>query len=402
MRAARFLAVLVVLLPTMALAGFTETLPQSTFLIDATYYISVIENKWNKQGELVPLIEEIVRYEPAAGKQGVLEPRPLATLSLLALQLHYGIFDSWTLGFGVPIMVFSEVDPRFEWGEGDYQWNLGRAYTEDDFWVWAETMGQPEPKKWRGNEWVIGDIQIGSRWRFTDGWKSLRNSGWAMGLMGFFVLPTGTPPEPEDVITAGTTSWDLHSNGDLALHFGIDKKFLKSLDERLTLGVDIFHEVFLPKKYKTPTGEKNPLMLTYAPFVGKHYVVDGGDWTGGSFQVDVVPIKGPALGTWLVKGDAEKAKALPPLLMLSFRYTHIHMEQSDWESDSKIWDWEKEKEWGPGYKNMLWGQATFSLLRLGAPIQPYVNYRNLTWIPSKNARAPNVYGAGTRLLMKFW
>ncbi|MDP8223379.1 MAG: hypothetical protein P9L99_08475 [Candidatus Lernaella stagnicola] len=403
MRAAGFVAVLLLLcLPLNAAAGFTETLPKSTWMLDVFYFISVVEDKWNKDGELVPLIEEMVRHEPGAGKQGILKPAAHAELQILGFLVQYGITDTWSLGFGLPIMVVAEVDPRFGWEEGDYQWNLGRSYTESDFWEWAGSMGQPKPGAWRGNEWTPGDIQVGTRWRFTDGFTSFRRAGWAMALTGLVVIPTGTQPEPEDVVTSGTTSWDLHSNGDLGLHFGVDKFFPDKLDSRLVLGVDLFHEVFLPKTYESPTGEKNPLMLTYAPYTGKHYTIDGGDWTGASFQVDVVPIRGPALGTWLVKGDATKAEALPPLVTLSFRYTFIQLQQSDWDSESDVWDYEREEEWKPGYKNMLWGQATLSLLRLGVPLMPYVNYRNLTWLPSKCARAPNVYGMGTRVLLKFW
>jgi hypothetical protein len=390
------------LLPGVALAGFTDTLPQSTFMLDIGYLMSTVEYKWNNEGEMVPLIEDLVRYEPGSGKQGVLKPRAIANLHVLVPQLLYGVTDSFSLGFGLPIMVFAEVDPRFGWEEGDYQWNLGRAYSEDDFWTWAGTMGQPKPGKWRGNEWQIGDLQIAGRWRYSDFFSWFKQHDVALSTMVFVALPTGKKPDPEAVVTSGTTSWDLHSNGDLGFHFGADKFFNKSLDGRLTLGIDLFYEFLFPKTYDTPTGRDNPLMLSYAPYVGDTYTIDGGDFSGGSAQVDVVPIKGPALGTWLVKGDVEKAKALPPLVTMSFRWTYIHLQQTRWESDSKIWDWEKEKEWRPGYKNMLWGQMTLSLLRVGLPLQPYVNYRNLTWIPSKNTRAPNVLGFGTRMLMKFW
>lgn len=400
--AARLIALAVVLLPATVWAGFAETLPQGTWLLDMAYLRSELDSKWNNRGQRVPLIDEIKRYEPGAGSQGVLKPDAQATLNIMALQMMYGIFDAWSLGFGVPIMISTVVDPRFSWEEGDYQWGLGRSYSEEDFWVWAGSMGQPKPGRWEGNKGVLGDFQIASRWRFTDSFKSFRDAGVAMALLVGAVIPTGRQPDPEEVVTAGTTSWDFHSNGDLMFHVGVDKYFEKSLDGRLTLAVDVFHEIFLPKTYEAPVGSKNPLMLNFAPFTGKHYTIDGGDFTGYSLQADIVPIKGPALGTWLVKGDAAKAEALPPLLTLNLRYTYIHLMQSDWESDSKIWDWDREKEWRPGYKNMLWGQAVVSLLRVGLPLQPYVNYRNLTWIPSKNCRAPNVYGVGTRLLMKFW
>ncbi len=166
--------------------------------------------------------------------------------------------------------------------------------------------------------------------------------------------------------------------------------------------MDGFYEFLFPHEYASATGSENPLLLTNRPYVGKHYTIDGGDFAGGSAQIDVVPYKGPTLATWLSGHDLEQAKNLPPFLTLSFRYTYIDLQQTDWKSNSEIWDWEREKLWRPGYKNMLFGQATFSLLRVGVPLQPYVAYRNLTWIPGKNSRAADAVTAGLRLPLKFW
>ncbi len=398
-----YLAIMTLLIiPAGAFAGFTESLPQSTWMLDISFNMSTVESMWDDEGKKAPLAQEMIRYEPGAGKQGILKPKPKAELGILAIQIQYGIFDNLSLGLGIPIMMYSKVDPRFEWEEGDYQWNLGRPYSETDFWQWAESMGQPRPEKWEGNKGVLGDILVGLRYRFTDKSEAFKKSGLAMAATITGAIPTGAPPDPELVVTTGTTSWDLHFNGDLGFRLGLDKFFKESLKGRLTLGVEAFYEFLLPHEYKSPTGRENPLMLNYAPYIGDTYVIDGGDFSGGSFQVDIVPYKGPELGTWLVGGDASKAKDLPPVLSFSFRYTFLHLQQSNWESDSPLWDWEKEELWKPGYKNILWGQMVVSLLRIGAPIMPYVGYRNLTWIPGKNARAPNVFSFGTKAIMKFW
>ncbi|NLH47642.1 MAG: hypothetical protein GX444_03455 [Myxococcales bacterium] len=385
-----------------AWAGFTETLPQGAFMLDVSYLYSYLNSAYDDDGRKVPLIEEVKRYEPGAGLQGTLIPKARTEFGILVSQLQYGIFDNLSAGIGVPVVLYTKIDPDFQWDKGDYNWNLGRSYSEQDFWDWAGSMGQPKPGKWRGNEGVLGDIQLGTRWRFTDGYQSWEKLGLAMAGMMTVALPTGKQPDPEEVVTAGTTSWDLHSNGDLGFHVSLDKSFKESLDGRLLVGVDAFYEFLLPHRYESPEGKKNPLLLNYRPFTGKYYTIDGGDFTGGSVQTDIVPWKGPALGTWLTKGDVEKAKALPPLLTFSFRYSFIYLQQTDWQSDSEIWDYDRERLWRPGYKNMLNGQMVLSLLRLGAPLQPYVAYRNLTWIPGKNCRAADVLSAGTRVLMKFW
>jgi len=404
MRAFQFTlcTLLCLLLPAMAWAGFTETLPQGTFLFDIGYVHSVVENRWDDDGELVPLIDPIERYEPGAGKQGILVPQVRAELAMIAPQVYYGILDNLLFGFGVPIMLYSDVDPRFEWERGDYQWNLGRSYSEDDFWQWAGSMGQPEPQPWRGNEGTLGDVLLGLRFRYSDYWSWFDKHDMALAMMLIGALPTGTPPDPELVITAGTTSWDLHANGEFGIHLSYDKFFKKSLDNRLTLGFEVFYEFFFPREYESSTGEENPLMLTYRPYVGKRYTIDGGDFSGFSVQTDIVPWRGRARQTWLTRSNPDMAANLPPLLTLTLRYTFTHLQQTDWQSNSEIWDWEREKLWKPGYKNILFGQVAFSLLRLGIPLQPYVAYRNLTWIPGKNARAPNVLLAGTKAILKFW
>ena len=399
---APLLILALLILPCAAFAGFTETLPAGTWLVDIGFVMSDLNSKWDNENKRVPLIDDLKQFEPGAGIQGILKPEARAQLGVLVNQLHYGVFDNWLVGVGIPVLAYTKVDPKFNWEKGDYQWNLGRPYSEEDFWQWAGSMGQPKPEKWEGNKGVLGDIQLGLRYRFTDKSEWFRDKGLAMAVLLMGALPTGSQPDPEEVISAGTTSWDLHANGDLGIHLSMDKFFKESLDDRLTLGFEVFYEALLPHRYTSPTGEISPLMLNFRPFTGKHYTIDGGDFSGFSFQTDVVPFKGPALATWLVKGDTSQAEKLPPLLTLSLRYTFNHLQQTDWNSESPIWDWDRERLWRPGYKNILWGQMVVSLLRVGAPIQPYVAYRNLSWIPGKNARAPDVLMMGTRVLLKFW
>ncbi len=399
---AAWLSLVLVLLPLSAFAGFTETLPQGAFLLDLSYVMSQLDSRYNDEGKKVPLIEPIERYEPGGGKQGVLIPNAETRFGILIAQLHYGILDNLVFGIGVPIVLYTTITPDLQWEPGDYQWGLGRPYSESDFWQWAGSMGQPKPDTWSGNHGVLADIQFGARYRFTDGLSWFDRNGVAMSMLLMGTLPTGRQADPEELVAAGTTGWDLHSNGELGLHLSLDKSFRESLDGRLVLGVDVFHEILFRHQYDTPQGTKNPLMLNYRPYVGRHYTIDGGDFSGGSFQVDVVPWKGPAMATWLVKHDAQRAQALPPLLTLTFRYTFTYLQQTDWRSDSPIWDYEREKLWKPGYKNALSGQATISLLRFGVPIQPYIGYRNQTWIPGRNARAADVVAVGTRVILKFW
>jgi len=76
--------------------------------------------------------------------------------------------------------------------------------------------------------------------------------------------------------------------------------------------------------------------------------------------------------------------------------------QTDWQSDSPLWDWDHEKLWRPGDKNIFQAQVTLSLLRLGVPVQLYALARVQDIIPGRNTRPANVYSAGLRTLLKFW
>ncbi len=389
-------------LASPAHARFAQTLPQGTFLLDVSYNYSLVDSRWDNEGKNAPIIEEIERYEPGGGLQGVLKVDAEAQFQVLIPMLQYGILDDLSVGFGIPIVLKSSVQPNFSWEVGQYQPTLGRAYSEDDFWEFAESMGQPKPGNWSGNKGVLSDIALGMRYQWTRRIGFFQDIGLhsALSIMG--MIPTGKSKDPEEVVSAGTSMWDLHAQGELNFHLGIDKTFEEELDGYLTLGLDFFYEIFFEHTYTSARGEINPLLLNYALYIGDTYTIDPGDFTGFSFEADVVAYKGPAWGTWLVKGDTEKAKSLPPLISLSLRYTFIHLQQTDYTSESDLWDWEQEDDWRPGYKNMLGAKITFSFLRLGAPFQLYAGYRTLSLIPGKNTRAADVIQGGIQIPMKFW
>lgn len=382
--------------------GLTETLPQGTFMLDEAFYLSSLSHMYDDDGELRPLIPEFVRYEPGGGWQGTIIPEAFVRYGILVNQLQYGILDYLSVGIAIPVVLLNTVRPDLQWVEGNYQPSIGRAYSEEDFWAWAASMGQPRPGDWSGNVGVLGDVVLGLRYRFTDHFPWLEEHEVAMALSVLGALPTGTPPDPEEVVAAGTTSWDLHSQGELCFHLSIDRFFEESLDGRLVLSLDFFYEFLFRHEYQTPRGDRHPLLLSYAQYVGETYTIDPGDFYGGSLQAEVVPWRGPALATWLCGSDPARAAALPPLLSFWVRYTHVRLGQTDWESGSPQWDWQRERAWRPGYKNILTAQATVSLLRVGAPLQLYARYRNLTWIGGRNSRAADVWTFGVRVPARFW
>ncbi len=397
-----WLMVLTLLAGGSAQAAYTVTLPKGAFLLDESLSFSLLNRAWNNAGTLGPLIAPIERFEPGGGKQGTLTPDVDVRFNVLINQLQYGILDNLSFGIGIPVVLATDIDVDFGWTPGDYQAQLGRPYSESDFWDWAQSMGQPKPGDWRGNQGVLSDMVLGLRYRYSDHFSWCLRHHLALSVMLMANIPTGRQADPEAVVAAGTTMWDLHSQGELGAHLAIEKFFPEALDNRLSVGVDLFYEALLKQEFDTPTGIQNPLLLSYAKYVGDTYTLDPGDFLGASLLLEFVPIRGPAWGTWLVGGDAGKASRLPPLLTAALEYRFTWLFQSNWESASPQFDWEREKLWRPGYKNTLTGRATLSLLRLGLPLQIYGTYRNQTWIPGKNTRAANVYSVGLQVLAQFW
>jgi len=391
------------LLAVDARAGFTDTLPEGTFMLDESIAFSVLNSRWDDDGNRAPMLDPVERYEPGGGLQGILTPEADVNFLVLVSLLQYGITDSLTVAVGIPVVLRTTIDLDLQWEPGDFQPYIGRQFTEEDFWQWAGSVGQNKPGDWSGNEGVLSDIILGVRWRFSDYFEWFEDvAHMRVALMVMGALPTGKQVPPEEIAATGTTMWDLHSQGELCFHLSLDQRFPGPLEDRLVLGLNFFYEILFEHEYDTPTGSKNPLMLTFAPYVGDRYTLDPGDFSGVAIDLGLVLLEGPALATWLSDNDADKAEKLPPMLTVSLRYMFTHLQQSDWESDSEIWDWEREKLWMPGYKNTLFGRVSVSLLRVGVPLMLYVGYRNQTWIGGRNSRAADVFFGGIQVPAKFW
>lgn len=394
-------AVLLLALPSRA--AETQVIPAQTFFVDLSYWRSGIDKQWGGDRQALPLIEAIRRYEPGAGLQGILHANPKAEFDFLFLQVLYGVTDRLTAGIYLPIVLRSVVTPNLSWEPGDYQSQLGRPYSEDDFWAWAGSLGQPRvPTRWeRGPQ--LSDIVLGARYLLPEfEWMRQTHFRWSGTLQ--VALPTGSNFDPEEAVSVGTNLWELHAAGDVEAHLSADQPLF--VDEygisRLNFGADVFYAFFRPREYRAGHGVKNPLLTNNAPYVGETYWVDGGDWLAGTLSVDLVPMIGPTLATRVSGGDLARAHALPPLLTVSLGYTRIQTFQSDWHSDSPLWDYDREKFWQPGEKNMLRATLTASFLRLGVPLQVYVRYQSGDLIPGRFTRPANVFSAGLRVPMKFW
>ncbi|MDY0003522.1 MAG: hypothetical protein RBU30_19645, partial [Polyangia bacterium] len=288
--------------PRGALARQTDTLPKGTFLLDVAYSYSWVNHGFDNEGRIAPLIEPLYRYEPGGGLQGIIIPDAKVLFQILIPSLKYGITDFLTVAFAAPVVLSTKIEPRLGWISGDYYWTLGRSYSADDFWAWAESMGQSKPGSWDGNKGVLSDLVLGGRYRFSNHLPALERAGVLLSLTFHSVIPTGRQKDPEEVASAGTTSWELHFQGDLGFHLSMDYVF-RNLQSRLSIGLDVFYEVFWPHRFDSGKGTKNPLIQMQAPYVGDTYRVDPGDFAGVGLFVEGVPWVGPTTSNWLTRRD---------------------------------------------------------------------------------------------------
>ncbi len=391
-----------ILLATSAWAASnTTTLPKGVFLLDESWAFSTTDVRWDDNRSAQTLITGIQRYEPGGGLQGTITAKPYVEYKILVSQLQYGLTDALTLALALPLITETRIQPNLGWTPGVYQPQLGRAFTEQDFWQWAKSMGQPKPGDFVGNRNTPADMVVAMRWRVPDAWlpKAL---GLEMAMTGQFALPTGSTADPEDLVAGGTRVWDLHDYGDAEIHLALEKPFKWQENTRLRIGLDVYHSWLFEREFTTPRGERSPLLLTYAPYVGDTFKLDPGNLTGVTGLVQVMPFIGPTWATWLSGRNRANSAKFPAMLMLWAGMTHVAVAQSNWTSQSQWWDWQREKEWLPGDKHTVRLGAEISLLRVGVPLNLYANYRNQEWVPGKNTRAANAAQAGVRLIMKFW
>lgn len=398
------LAALAALLALAARADETQVLPQGVFVLDLQYAHSRLDKEWGDDRRAHALIDDMPRYEPGGGLQGTVTARPVVTFDWAILQLFYGVTDQLSVGGILPVVIRTRVETNLGWRTGDYSNQLGRSYSEDDFWQWAASMGQPRPPaQWQGNEGAFADAVLAARWRFADR-GLLHRLGVTAAVSATVALPTGRNGDPEELIAVGTGGWEIHTVGDAELHLSAKKTLLELAPgvDRLAIGADVYGAWLRPRTYQTPRGIRNPLLLDYQPYVGDTYVVDGGDWLAGTLSVDAALLAGPTRASRVSGYDLAVARELPPLLALTASYTYLATGQTTFKSDSALWSYDREKHWRPGDKNIFRATATVSLLRLGLPLQLYGLWRSQEILPGRNTRPSSVVGGGIRLFAKFW
>jgi hypothetical protein len=387
-------AALYFLICTSAFAGFGDTLPQNLFLLDVSYLQSTVRSRWDANGNRGNLQEDINMYEPTGELQGSIVAPAENNMQVLLTTLFYGITDDFSIGLIFPFILRSKTTLNLGWESGDYNTGLGRSYTESDFWAWADSMGQGRPEDFEGTN-MVGDLMIGSRLRLY------RGDGNQVSMMAYVDTRTGEDADPEILGSAGATGYAMGTNGDLGLFMSYDKYWDDGFWKRLTLSINLFYEYSHWRTMDTSRGDREPLLLSYADYVGKHYRVKPYDYWGGTLGFNVALAYGPTATTWLTEGNPEMQAGLPAMWSMAASWNHKRYNPMDFRSNSAEWDSDQEAVNGAGFKNTISIRTDVNFMRLGAPVALYLKYDNQEWLVSQNLRPVVSKAVGLQLFFTF-
>src|SRR5690606_17509527 len=133
---------------------------------------------------------------------------------------------------------------------------------------------------------VMADMVLAARYKLPQ-LAFMARAGIESAAALQVALPTGRPPDPEELVTGGTSAWELHAYGDVEAHLALSRAFWRDDAlgaERVILGADLFYAILRPREFETARGIRNPLLLTHQPYVGDTYVIDPGNWFGGTLS----------------------------------------------------------------------------------------------------------------------
>ena len=92
--------------------------PSMAFLMDESVIFAWLDSRYDNHGNEIPIIDELERYEPGAGLQGILRPKPEVKNLLLISQLQFGILDNLSFGLGIPVVLKTRYRTESDLGTG--------------------------------------------------------------------------------------------------------------------------------------------------------------------------------------------------------------------------------------------------------------------------------------------
>ena len=378
--------IIIFIIPLTLFAGWTDTAPKHILMMDLSYRTDTTSQKYDKDGNVINLSENMEFYDSKGRLQGTLEAPAVNIQKVGLYQLAYGITDTLTLAVVIPHIRAAETDLNLHWIPGEFDPALGRAMTLDDFCAYIQGMGQSCPEDWHSKPNRLGDVVVGFRYLLY------QKSSLRLATLMFASTRSGKVGDQEILGAVGTTGYEFGSNGDFGFHFIAEKKW-----KSLSFNGEVLYEPFITRTFPASTGSKNPLLLNNSYYIGDEYKIKPGDYFGISTGLIITVIKGPDSTTWLTKDNPEMQKQLPPLLTVEFDYKKIWGAPDRFYSNSEVFNRGKESGSGWKEKNTLISKLSISLFRVGIPFDIYGTYSNQELLGGKSFMPLKEWGLGINL-----
>jgi hypothetical protein len=347
-------------LPAAAHAGMADTPGKGFIILDVSRQYARANHSLDKDGKLGNLNDDIVMYDPAGNPLGTIKVPAQHNEKVLLTQLFYGFTDKFAGGVIVPYFLESETKLNFHWTPGAYANDLGRPYSDSDFWEFAGSMGQKKPSDYKKKN-ILGDVVLGGIYSLQ------KTKRYQTAVLGFVNTRTGKLSDPEILGATGTNGFELQSNGDIGLH-ALGDYFL---NPRISVGGEVFYEWYFPRRFHNAMGKNNPLLSYEGLYAGPDYLVIPGDWIGGSTSAQFNIIRGTNEPSWITRKNPAMQKTLPNFFTVSPGIKYIRFFGNRYRSDSDFLDRKRELAHPNGYRVNSQVKTAVNFLRYGAPVSVY-------------------------------
>jgi hypothetical protein len=356
-----------------AFAGFADTPGKGMIILDVNYRYAWTEHFLDDHGRLTNLNADIVMYDPAGTPLGTISVPAYHFDKVLLTQLFYGFTENFAGGVVVPYFLASQTDLHLNWTSGAYAGDLGRPYSEQDFWAFAGSMGQQKPKDFRAGA-RIGDVVLGGIYNLK------KTKRWQTAALGFVSTRSGSKADPELLGAIGTSGFELQTNGDVGLHLLGDY----FLNPRISAGGELFYEGFFPRRNRSALGTVNPLLSYEGRYNGGTYIVVPGDWFGATAGMQFTLLRGTNHESWITRGKPAMQKSLPALFTVrpSLKYTRFLGNR--YASASDYFDRTMNASHRAANRYTFEFSAAANFLRYGVPLGPYYQYHSQELVRGTN------------------
>jgi hypothetical protein len=376
-------AAILTLTASPAWAGFADVPGKGVFVGDVSLQNPVVRSRYNDRGDRNNLVDDMVMYDPSGNALGTISVPARHSKEVLLHQFAYGITDKLAVAVIVPYFLSQRTELNFGWAPGAYAAELGRSYSESDFWQFAESMGQQKPQD-HEDRGILGDIILAGLYNVVKGARH------QISILAIASTHTGSQADPNILGATGTTGFDLQSNGDLGAHLLGDYR----LHDRLSVGGEVYYHHFFPRSMPAAMGEMHPLMAFEGLYAGESYTLDPGEWIGTTAGLELTIFRGTDSPSWITRKNPEMQKTLPKLFNVNPGIRYLSFFGNRYESESPFFDHDRAGRQPGGYRVTVLTKATMNFIRYGVPLAVYYQYMNQELISGTNfiPAVNNIFG----------